>query len=295
MESKRIIIPLPSRDFDPTETAVPWKTLREAGHSVEFATPDGKRGYADPLMLSGEGLDPWGWIPGLKRIKLAGLALRADRPARDAYGELERDDEFLNPKRYADLCAGDYDGLILPGGHAPGMKVYLEDRTLQGLVADFFETTDDTGGHKPVGAICHGVVAAARSISPGTGKSVLYGRKTTSLTWRLERSAWRLTKYYGRFWDPSYYRTYMESGDDIPGYLSVEMEVRRALKSDGDFRDVPLDVSHRFMKTSGLFRDSRNDSRPSWVVRDGNYIPARWPGDVYEFSDTFLRVIEHRA
>jgi len=26
-----ILIPIPSRDFDPTETAVPWKTLAQQG------------------------------------------------------------------------------------------------------------------------------------------------------------------------------------------------------------------------------------------------------------------------
>ena len=30
----KIIIPIPSHDFDPTEVAVSWKVLRDAGHDV---------------------------------------------------------------------------------------------------------------------------------------------------------------------------------------------------------------------------------------------------------------------
>ena len=34
----RVLIPLPDRDFDPTEVAVPWRVLCDAGHQVVFAT-----------------------------------------------------------------------------------------------------------------------------------------------------------------------------------------------------------------------------------------------------------------
>jgi putative intracellular protease/amidase len=53
-----------------------------------------------------------------------------------------------------------------------------------------FDTTNDVGQHKPVAAVCHGVVLAARAISKRTDKSALYGKKTTVLTWKLENSAW---------------------------------------------------------------------------------------------------------
>ena len=33
----RVLIPIPSQDFDPTEAAVPWKTRRALGISVVFA------------------------------------------------------------------------------------------------------------------------------------------------------------------------------------------------------------------------------------------------------------------
>src|SRR5438128_1927324 len=34
----RVLMPLPDRDFDTTEVAVPWKLLRDRGHDVVFAT-----------------------------------------------------------------------------------------------------------------------------------------------------------------------------------------------------------------------------------------------------------------
>ncbi|HEX8956308.1 MAG TPA: hypothetical protein VF798_08540 [Burkholderiaceae bacterium] len=91
---RTILIPIPNHDFDPSEVAVPWKILRSAGHRVLFAPPDGRQGYPDPIMLSDIGLDPWGWIPGLKELRVIGLMLRADANARAAYGELERDAGF---------------------------------------------------------------------------------------------------------------------------------------------------------------------------------------------------------
>lgn len=192
----KVLIPIPNHDFDPSEVAVTWKILKDAGHELHFATPDGRRGHADPVMLSGEGLDPWGFIPVLRKVRLIGLLLRANAGARRAYRELEQDARFLAPQRWDALRVEDWDGLVLPGGHAKRMREYLESPVLQGFVADFF----DSG--KPVGAICHGVLLAARSISKKTGKSVLHGRKTTALTWKLEKSAWMLTRFLARFWDP---------------------------------------------------------------------------------------------
>src|SRR5277367_2293643 len=273
--SPRVVIPLPHRDFDPSEVAVTWKILSDSGCSVVFATPDGLTASADPIMLSGEGLDFWGRVPLLRHIKFFGLLLRAHADARAAYAQLQQDPAFLHPGKYLGLNVEDYDGLVLPGGHwARGMRQYLEDARLQGFVGDFF----DAG--KPVAAICHGVVLAARSLSKRTGKSVLYGKKTTALTWKLEKAAWSMMKLFGRIWDPNYYRTYLEADTEPAGYRSVEAEVTRALASPEDFLDVPKGVPGYFRKASGLFRDSIKDSQPAWVVRDGPYVSARWPGDV---------------
>lgn len=281
-----ILVPLPSRDSDPTEVAVSWSILRDAGHELIFATPDGRKAQCDPLMLSGEGLDPWGFVPVLNKIRLVGLALRAQRPARAAHRRLQDDERFQNPLRYDALRVDDFDALLLPGGHAKGMREYLESRTLQNVVADFFDAK------KPVAAVCHGVVLAARSRSKKTGQSALHGYKTTALTWALEKSGWDLTRYYARFWDPSYYRTYGEEKGEAPGTRGVQQEVTRALARAEDFLDVSADAPRRFTKVSGLFRDTLADAGPAWVVRDRNYVSARWPGDVHTFAKTFAAVLK---
>jgi len=279
-------MPLPREGFDPSEAAVSWKVLADAGHDVHFATPDGHRAQADPIMLSGVGLDFWGRISGLRNFKVLGLVLRANRRARSAHSELVENAAFCAPLAYAQLRSHDFEALLLPGGHAPGMREYLEDAMLQGVVAEFF---DD---HKPVGAICHGVVLAARSMSSRTGKSVLHARKTTALTWKLERTAWLLSRYVGRWWDRDYYRTYREAPGEPSGYWSVQAEVTRALADERDFRDVDAQMPHGFRKASGLFRDTPDDARPAFIVRDGNYVSARWPGDVHTFARTFVAVLE---
>jgi putative intracellular protease/amidase len=276
----RVLIPIPSVDFDPSEVAIPWQVLGAAGHAIAFATPDGKAGHADDMMLTGRGLDPWGFVPGLDRAKLVGLVLRANHVAREAYSRLESSPAFREPLSYSQLRVSDHDALVLPGGHrARGMRTYLEGGALQAFVAAFF----DSG--KPVGAICHGVVLAARSISSKTGRSVLCGRKTTALTWSLERRGWSVGRIV-RFWDPNYYRTYVEEAGQPPGHCSVENEVKRALASPADFLDVSPSDANAALKCSGRHRDTRDDDRPAFVVRDGSYVSARWPGDANTFART---------
>jgi putative intracellular protease/amidase len=282
----RVLMPLPARDFDPSEAAVSWQVLSNAGHTVTFATPDGQPAAADDMMLTGQGLDLWGAIPLLRNLPLIGLLMRANRDARNAYAAMIADPRYSNPLRWDSVDPSAFDGLLLPGGHrARGMRDYLESVTLQRHVADFFDA------QKPVAAICHGVLLAARSHSARTGRSVLNGYKTTALTWALENSAWKVARIT-RFWDPNYYRTYLEQTGEPEGYMSVQQEVTRALAQAEDFLDVPrTDPEHR-RKTSGLQRDSMDDARPAFVVRDRNYISARWPGDVHTFAKAFVELVK---
>lgn len=281
----RVLIPLPARDFDPSEAAISWQVLSNAGHSVTFATPGGGPAAADEMMLSGEGLDPWGAIPLLRKLPLIGLLMRANRNARNAYAGMLADHNYARPLRWDAVDASAFDGLLLPGGHrARGMREYLESEALQRCIADFFEA------QKPVAAICHGVLLAARSISQKTRRSVLYGYRTTALTWALEKSAWKVARVT-RFWDPNYYRTYLEKAGEPDGYMSVQQEVTRALAHPEDFLDVPKTDPDYRRKTSGLQRDTLEDARPAFVVVDRNYVSARWPGDVHTFAKTFASLL----
>jgi putative intracellular protease/amidase len=273
-----VLIPIPDRDFDPTEVAVSWQVLTTAGHRVAFATESGTPGTADDIMLTGRGLDVWSALPGLGRVMFVGRFLRANRDARDAYANMLQSPEYQHPLSWSQATLGDVDALLLPGGHrARGMRSYIDSDTLHQLVVDAF-----TRG-LIVAAICHGVLLAARSVNPATGRSVLHGRKTTALTWALERRAWQLTRLT-RFWDRNYYRTYTEEPGQATGYMSVQSEVARALADPTDFCDVVPRSPDWRAKTSGLARDSATDSRPAFVVDDGTYVSARWPGDTHTFA-----------
>src|SRR5260370_24747949 len=200
----RVLCLLPALDFDPSEAAVSWQVFVNAGHVVRFATPDGRPAAADDMMLTGRGLDLWGAIPLLRNLPFVGLLRRANRAARNAYAAMIADPNYLAPRRWDAIDPAEYDALLLPGGHrARGMREYLESEILQNIVADCFDAS------KPVAAICHVLLLAARRRSKRAGQSVLPGYRTTALTWAFENSAWSVARIT-RFWDPDYYRTYLE-------------------------------------------------------------------------------------
>jgi putative intracellular protease/amidase len=239
----RVLIPLPDRDFDPTEVAVPWRLLTESGHEVTFATEvAGTTPACDPKLLTGV---------------IAGR-LGAEPEPIDFYRQLTAAPEFRAPIAWADIHPPVYDGLVLPGGHAPGMRQYLASDVLRAKVAELWRL------ERPVGAICHGVIVLARTADLATGKSVLFDRRTTCLPKYMERSAFFLTAWrLGR-----YYRTY-------PEY--VQDEVVRALRDPAQFEWGPRSTK----------RDTREEDGPAFVVADGNYLSARWPGDAYLFAKRF--------
>jgi protease I len=245
----KVLIPLPRRDFDPTETAVPWRVLRQRGHTVLFATPDGGSAEADPRMLTGQGLG------------IFAAFMKADRNGRAAYGQMIRSQEFGRPIAYEEIRPEAFDALILTGGHASGMRPYLESSLLQAVVGAFFER------RSPVGAICHGVLIAARARG-ADGRSVLYGRKTTALPKIVELTGWLLTCLYLG----DYYRTYP---------TPVEDEVRASLAARADFISGPMIIR----------RDSPRNLQIGFTVRDGNYLSARWPGDAHRFAHDFATML----
>jgi putative intracellular protease/amidase len=231
----KVLVPLPDRDFDTTEVAVPWHHLRERGHEVVFATEQGAVAQCDPKLLTGV-------IFG---------KLGADPEPIAFYRELEQSPEFRSPITWDGIVPGDFDGLVLPGGHAQGMRQYLASHLLQRKVAEFWQL------ERPVGAICHGVLVLARS-------GVMGGARTTCLPKFMERSAflataWRLGRYY---------RTY-------PEY--VEDEVKPALEEPGQFERGPRSTK----------RGTADDDTHAFVVEDGRYVSARWPGDAYLFARRF--------
>jgi putative intracellular protease/amidase len=231
-------IPLPDVDFDVTEVAVPWKVLTRAGHEVVFVTEKGGApAAADPLLLTGVLFGKLGAEPEPKRW----------------YAEMIASPAFCAPLSWVGLDVTRFDALILPGGHAPGMRQYLGNAELQSKVSQYFAL------NRPVGAICHGVLVAARA-------GALKGRQTTCLPKYMERSA-----YLATFWKLGrYYRTY-------DAY--VEDEVKATLSQPADFVRGPFELSAR---------GTDSDDAAAFVVEDGNYVSARWPGDAYLFAKKLL-------
>src|SRR5271157_3196218 len=96
-----VLIPIPDRDFDPTEVAVSWHVLKANGHRVVFATESGTPAAADDIMVTGRGLDFWSALPVLGAIPLLGLMLRANKDGRSAYHDMARSADYQNPISWA--------------------------------------------------------------------------------------------------------------------------------------------------------------------------------------------------
>jgi putative intracellular protease/amidase len=203
-----------------------------------FATGHGTRAYCDPKLIDGV-------IFG---------QLGANKEAIGFYRGMEQSNEFLHPIKYTDIKPAEYDLLHLPGGHAKGMRQYLESKELQQKVLEFFQL------NKPVGSICHGAVVLARTIDPTTKRSVVYDYKLTGLIKSLERIA-----YYITFWKlGKYYRTY-------PAY--VEDEVKSVLSDPRNFQH------------------GEGDYKP-YVCVDRNLITARWPKDAFVYAEKLIGALE---
>jgi len=233
-----VLIPLPDTDFDPTESATPWKVCVQRGWQVVFATEKGAVPAADHRLLKGPILGPLGAGP-------RGLA---------AYREMVQTEAYQNPITYAEIDPACFQAVSLTGGHAPGMKQYLESLVLQDKMVAFWKLG------KVVGAICHGVLVLARALDPQTGKSILYGSRATALTKDLEMTGYALTFWLlGRR-----YRTYD---------CYVADEVRQVMKDPKDFKTGKAMLI-------------------PFTYRHGNLITARWPLDARDYSQALSEAIE---
>lgn len=235
-----ILIPLPDHDFDPTETSAPWRECARRGWRLTFATEAGQVPEADRRLLKGFIRGPLG--PGPKGLT--------------DYKAMVASPDYQRPIRFSEINVNDYDALLLAGGHAPGMKQFLESKVVQERTAQFIRQ------EKCVGAICHGLLVLARAVDPDSGRSVLYEYKTTSLTKLLERIG-----YASTFWLLGRrFRTY-------DAY--VEEEVRAALKEQRQYSSGLIPFPH--------------------VVVDRNLVTARyWLFDADAYSKTFADVLQEK-
>ena len=246
-----ILILLPHADYDPNESSLPWQAARDAGFAAQFATPLGMPAYADSRLVS-LGFGP---LNPLLMTPAADLA---------RYHAMTRDPAFCSPLPYAGVDPAAYEGLLIPGGHARGMRSLLESEEVRRIILAFFQAG------KPVAAVCHGPLALARCIDPASGRSVLHGRKVTALlAGPMELAAWLVTAP----WLGRYYRTYDHS---------VEQEIKAALASPADFLPGPWLPR----------RDSAEHPERGFVVRDRNLLTARWPGDCHRFANEWASLLQ---
>jgi len=234
----KILIPIPDKDFDLTEVAVPWKRFTENGYRVVFATENGVVGQTDPKLITGV-------IFGQLGAKPYAVAI---------YNEMLRSKEYNNPVTYNAINPTDYILLHLPGGHAKGVKQYLESAVLQEKVALFFFQ------NKLIGSICHGAIVLARTKDKKTGKSIVYNYKLTALTKTLEKLAYYITAWKLK----DYYRTYLTYTQD----------------------EVQSQLAH-----TSQFKTGFNPFIP-FVCQDRNLITARWPKDVELYCKTLLKALQ---
>ncbi|MCC6924785.1 type 1 glutamine amidotransferase domain-containing protein [Novosphingobium sp.] len=181
-------------------------------------------------------------------LPLIAASLKARMEAEAAYATMIAAPHFKKPVKWAKARAGDYAALHFPGGHAPGMKSYCESPEVFRLGKEAF------AANQPVSAICHGVLPLARA-------GLLKGKRTTALTHIMEEIAVRLTAKAL----PGHYRTYP---------ISVETEVCQRIGKTGKF------------ERGGLFPRYAGSKAPNagFVVQDGNYLSARWPGDAWTLA-----------
>jgi protease I len=106
------------------------------GKTIAFLATDG--------VEDSELTEPW------KAVTEAGAeAYLVSIKKGEIHGKTEKSGPYKVDRLVADVDAGDYDGLVLPGGVANPDKLRMNEDAVR-FVRDFFEQG------KPVGVICHG-------------------------------------------------------------------------------------------------------------------------------------------
>ncbi|MFD3484814.1 type 1 glutamine amidotransferase domain-containing protein [Streptomyces sp. NPDC058665] len=145
------------------EFADPHRILSAAGVDITLATPGARVPVADEMSLSEQANGGDTAKVAELRAYLAGAA-----------GFLE------SPVRLEDVSPGDYDAVVIPGGHGPMQDLAVNEdvaRVLEALLPD---------PTKVVTAICHGQ-AALLPAGASDGSWLFAGRRLTSFTDEEER------------------------------------------------------------------------------------------------------------
>jgi deglycase len=121
------------------------------------------------FLMANEGVEQVELTEPLEAVREAGAETDLIAPETgeiQAFNHLDKADTFEADKAVADADAGDYDGLVLPGGVANPDNLRTHEDAVE-FIRAFFEAG------KPVGVICHGPWSLIEA-------DVLRGRTITS-------------------------------------------------------------------------------------------------------------------
>ena len=113
---------------------------------------DRLQGKKIAFLTANEGVEQIELTEPMKVVRSAGTEaelLASEAGEVQAFNHLDKGDTFDADRAVADADAGEYDGLVLPGGVANPDQLRTEPEALE-FVRSFFEAG------KPVGVICHG-------------------------------------------------------------------------------------------------------------------------------------------
>jgi protease I len=113
---------------------------------------DRLQGKKIAFLTANEGVEQVELTEPLKALREAGAEAELLAPEAgevQAFNHLDKGDTFAADRAVGDADAGEYDGLVLPGGVANPDQLRTKPEALE-FVRSFFEAG------KPVGVICHG-------------------------------------------------------------------------------------------------------------------------------------------
>ncbi|KAH8645674.1 class I glutamine amidotransferase-like protein [Xylariales sp. PMI_506] len=210
MSAPTALIMMSDYGHDPTETAVPYMRMKEAGFTIKFATENGKPPVCDKLMLEG----------------ITQKLLGAAKSVVGMYDNMAKGEEMQHPLSWSapDFSLEPFDLILFPGGHEKSVRQIIDSPRVHELVINHFPLTKKPN-KKAIAAICHGVMVLSESKTT-EGQSVLHNCVTTSLPGGFEKVAfWGTRAFLG-----DYYKTYGAGSED------VEASVKKILADPKNFK-----------------------------------------------------------
>lgn len=187
--SKKILAILSEYGYWGIELVAPLTKLEEAGYTVEFMTPNGKKAealppsydttYVDPplgtcvtTMLAAEMVRAFEATNRLEKTR----NMSADLPERPYFSK----DNFLREfeKYFADLKTAqeslteEYAGLLLVGGSGPIIDM-VNNQRVHDIILGFYKKD------MPIGAICYGVAPLVFARDFNERRSIIKGKHVT--------------------------------------------------------------------------------------------------------------------